>query len=45
MVGVVIGTPVGGQNLRLIQTGEHLDVQQLVAQARVEGLDVWVLPG
>lgn len=45
MVGVVVGPPVGGEHLGLIQAGEDLDVQQLVAPAVVEGLDVGVLPG
>lgn len=45
MVGVVVGSPVGGKDLGLIRGGEYLDVQQLVAQAGVEGLHVGVLPG
>ena len=32
MVGVVVGAPVGGQNLCLLQAGEHLRVQQLIAK-------------
>jgi len=36
---------VGGQDLRLDWGRELLDVEQLVVQARVEGLDPGVLPG
>ena len=45
MVGVVVVSVVGGQDLCFGQGAELLDVEQLVAQAGVEGLDVGVLPG
>src|ERR1035437_5688856 len=36
--------PVGDHDARLGQAGELLDVEQLVTDAGVEGLDEWVLP-
>lgn len=43
-VGVVLDAPVFDDDLRLGEAGELLDVQQLVAEAAVEGLHERVLP-
>lgn len=43
-VGVVLVSPVLDDDSGLGEAGELLDVQQLVAEATVEGLDERVLP-
>ncbi len=45
MVGVVVVSVVRGEDLGLGEGRELLNVEQLVTQAGVEGLDPGVLPG
>ncbi len=42
---VVVVTPLFDDHLCLLQAVEYLAVEQLVAQPRIEALDVTVLPG
>ena len=43
--GVVVAAPGFDENLRLLQGVEGLPIEELVAQPRVEALDVSILPG
>ena len=43
--GVVVASPVFEENPGILEGVEDISVQELVAQPRVEALDVSILPG